>query len=178
MRGDCLATSLIMLGFMDLGWPRVCRRPTSVLLYPGYYIRFRPQGKLKIAVKWETNYDYYKPDMKWVANRWSHVAFTWSVEQGIKAYINWCDMDVDNIQSYASSKKRSQVFSKWVVFLLGTANGTTVDELYIWHTLLNSQQIWQFYIQGGTVWLGAKCIPTCMPMIWSLSAINGKSSIV
>ena len=31
MRGDCLATSLIMLGFMDLGWPRVCRRPTSVL---------------------------------------------------------------------------------------------------------------------------------------------------
>ena len=32
MRGDCLATSLIMLGFMDLGWPRVCRHPTSVLL--------------------------------------------------------------------------------------------------------------------------------------------------
>ena len=33
MRGDCLARWLIMLGFMDLGWPRVCRRPTSVLLY-------------------------------------------------------------------------------------------------------------------------------------------------
>ena len=31
MRGDCLATWLIMLGFMDLGWPRVCRRSTSVL---------------------------------------------------------------------------------------------------------------------------------------------------
>ena len=32
MRGDCWGTWLIMLGFMDLGWQRVCRRPTSVLL--------------------------------------------------------------------------------------------------------------------------------------------------
>ena len=33
MRGDCWGTWLIMLGFMDLGWPRVCRRSASVLLY-------------------------------------------------------------------------------------------------------------------------------------------------
>ena len=26
MRGDCRGTWLIMLGFMDLGWPRGCRR--------------------------------------------------------------------------------------------------------------------------------------------------------
>ena len=32
MRGDCWGTWLIMLGFMDLGWPRVCRRSTAVLL--------------------------------------------------------------------------------------------------------------------------------------------------
>ena len=32
MRGDCWGTWLIMLGFMDLRWPRVCRRSTSVLL--------------------------------------------------------------------------------------------------------------------------------------------------
>ena len=31
MRGDWFGTWLIMLGFMDLGWPRVCRRSTSVL---------------------------------------------------------------------------------------------------------------------------------------------------
>ena len=31
MRGDCWGTWLIMLGFMDLGWPRVCRRSTAVL---------------------------------------------------------------------------------------------------------------------------------------------------
>ena len=32
MIGNCWGTWLIMLGFMDLGWPRVCRRSTSVLL--------------------------------------------------------------------------------------------------------------------------------------------------
>ena len=31
MIGNCWGTWLIMLGFMDLGWPRVCRRSTSVL---------------------------------------------------------------------------------------------------------------------------------------------------
>ena len=122
---------------------------------------------MKISVKWETNYDYYEPDMKWVANRWSHVAFTWSIGQGIKAYVNGCDMDIDNIHGYASSKKRSSMFSKWYPFLLRAADGTTVDELYIWHALLNSQQIWQFYIKGGTVWLGVQFIPTCIPIVCS-----------
>ena len=39
MRGDCWGTWLIMLGFMDLRWPRVCRRSTSVLLtmFPSSY---------------------------------------------------------------------------------------------------------------------------------------------
>ena len=35
MRGDCWGTLLILLGFMDLGWPRVCRRSTSVLFRYG-----------------------------------------------------------------------------------------------------------------------------------------------
>ena len=36
MRGNCWGTWLIMLGFMDLRWPRVCRRSTSVLLPNAY----------------------------------------------------------------------------------------------------------------------------------------------
>ena len=43
MRGDCWGTWLIMLGFMDLRWPRVCRRSTSVLFSKwlrGGHIRF------------------------------------------------------------------------------------------------------------------------------------------
>ena len=38
MRGDCWGTWLIMLGFMDLGWPRDCRRSASVL-YKLWYSR-------------------------------------------------------------------------------------------------------------------------------------------
>ena len=34
-RGDCWGTWLIMLGFMDLGWPRVYRCQTSVLFNNG-----------------------------------------------------------------------------------------------------------------------------------------------
>ena len=33
MTGDCLTKWLIMLGFMDLRWLRVCQCSTSVLLY-------------------------------------------------------------------------------------------------------------------------------------------------
>ena len=33
MRGDCWGTWLIMMGFVDLGWPRVCRCSTSVLFH-------------------------------------------------------------------------------------------------------------------------------------------------
>ena len=35
LRGDWWGTWLIILGFMDLGWPRVCRRSTSVLVCHG-----------------------------------------------------------------------------------------------------------------------------------------------
>ena len=38
-RGDCLMKWLIMLGFMDLRGPRVCRRSTPVLLYPRNEVR-------------------------------------------------------------------------------------------------------------------------------------------
>ena len=41
MIGNCWGTWLIMLGFMDLRWPRVCRRSTSVLLFMWYYQFFR-----------------------------------------------------------------------------------------------------------------------------------------
>ena len=33
MIGNCWGTWLILFGFMDLGWPRVCRCSTSVLYY-------------------------------------------------------------------------------------------------------------------------------------------------
>ena len=46
MRGDCWGKWLIMLGFMDLGWPRVSRRSTSVLFFLIFLIVFLSRGVL------------------------------------------------------------------------------------------------------------------------------------
>ena len=56
MRGDCLATWLIMLGFIDLGWTRICRRPTSnvglVYIYWGHrhWVFHIPHGSAHILI--------------------------------------------------------------------------------------------------------------------------------
>ena len=66
-------------------------------------------------------------------------------------------MDADDRKGYAYTTPRSEPFSLAMPFHLGrsrtadAAAGTTIDELYIWHGLLNSQQIWQLYIQDGTM---------------------------
>ena len=52
MIGNCWGTWLIMLGFMDLGWPRVCRRSTSVLFvwYEDQELSYNKQKKYKIWI--------------------------------------------------------------------------------------------------------------------------------
>ena len=65
-------------------------------------------------------------------------------------------MDAKDNRGYASGRQRSSEVSVRVPFRLGATYtkqnavaGGIVDELYIWHELMNSHQIWQFYIQGG-----------------------------
>ena len=89
--------------------------------------------------------------MDWTVDEWVHVTFTWAPGQRIRAYLNGCDMDADDSKGYASSEKRGDRFLMWYAFMLWGAAGTTIDELYIWHVQLNSQQIWQFYIRSATV---------------------------
>ena len=66
-------------------------------------------------------------------------------------------MDADDNKGYAYSSGRVEEFSRWLPFRFGqnddgyAAAGTTIDEMYVWHELLNSQLIWQFYIKGGTL---------------------------
>ena len=116
-----------------------------------------------MCAKWRNSFDYYAPGIEWAADQWAHVAFTWAAGQGIRAYLNGCDMDADDSKGYASTKGRRKAFAQWYTFQLGAAAGTTVDELYIWHDLLNSHQIWQFYIQGATVWL---CTCFILYVLW------------
>ena len=125
-------------------------------MYPGYYIRITSSLQLKISVKWTARYDYYKPDMQWAADQWSHLTFTWAAEDGIRAYFNGCDMDVNGDKGYAYPSVRYEEVSRSSAFHFGagplrdTIAGTTMDQLCIWHEQLSSNQIWQFYTQGGT----------------------------
>ena len=66
-------------------------------------------------------------------------------------------MDAGDTRGYAYPKRRTSSISLLLPFRLGrqlskdAAVGTTVDELCVWHEPLDPQQIWQFYVQGGTV---------------------------
>ena len=89
--------------------------------------------------------------------QWYHVAFTWSAGQGITAYLNGCDMDKDKAIGFAYDKERLNVIIQRFTFHFGAtvagelaATGAVLDEFHAWHEQLNSQQMWQYYIQGGT----------------------------
>ena len=65
-------------------------------------------------------------------------------------------MDAKDNRGYASGRQRSSAVLVRVPFRLGATYTkqtavawAIVYELDIWHELMNSHQIWQFYIQGG-----------------------------
>ena len=125
----------------------------------GYYLRFPGASEVKISTKWATDFDYYSADGgEWVPDKWLHLIFTWKAGEGIRAYLNGCDMDPDGSKDYAYSRSRSEDATHTFPFLVGSGiedwedrDGTTIDELYIWYEKLSPIQIWQFYIQGGTI---------------------------
>ena len=131
-------------------------------IFPGYYVRFISANKMKISAKWETDYDYYINKCgKWVCDQWLHLIFTWKAEEGITVYLNGCDMDPNGSMGYAYSTPRGTTVTHWYPFRVGSgitevsnwqdADGTTIDELYIWQEVLSPMQIWELYIQGGTM---------------------------
>ena len=124
----------------------------------GYSIRFDHKNQLKISVKWTASYDYYKSAEGWVEDQWTHLVFTWAAGKRIRAYLNGCDMDADDSRDYAYVETRNEPISASYSFRLGNADagrrpavGVTMDELCIWDEQLNPQQIWQFYVRGGTM---------------------------
>ena len=111
--------------------------------------------QLKISVKWTTRYDYYLPKFEWASGEWSHVTFTWAADDGVRAFLNGCDMDANGSKGYAYTDVRNEAISSSTTFHFGAGSGkesiagTTLDELCIWHETLSSNEIWQFYIQSG-----------------------------
>ena len=121
----------------------------------GYYIFYGSTGRMSFSAKYESMFDYYKiPD--WPLNQWRHVTFTWTFQEGIIIYINGCNADPGNSLGYAYSTERSKPITERHNMKIGHADARgyasmTLDEFFIWHQKLSSEDIWQLYTQGGTV---------------------------
>ena len=67
-------------------------------------------------------------------------------------------MDPDGDNGFAYSISRRKAATELKPFIVGSgiidyesSDGTTLVILFIWQERLSPQQIWQFYIKGGTM---------------------------
>ena len=122
-------------------------------------MRFPDADEIRISAKWASKYDYYSAGGgEWVSGQWLHLIFTWKAGDGIRGYLNGCDMDPYGDKGYAYSNSRSEDPTERYHLKVGSGiagwedtDGTTVDELFIWYKRLSPLQVWKFYIQGGTM---------------------------
>ena len=122
----------------------------------GHHISVEYFGQLFFATFHNTSYDYYIEPYGWGGRaQWKHLAFTWYYGEGIVVYFNGCDADPDKSRGFANTKPRKITNSAIQPILVsqgGYGNGDLVlDEFIIWHEKLSPEQIWQLYIQGGTL---------------------------
>ena len=128
----------------------------SSVTFSGYCFRIISATVANFLVKAASDYYYYiTAGNEWVFGQWLHVIFTWKSGQGIRGYLNGCDMDPGGDKGYATSKPRSIDVIGSYPFSVGSGRledqkfQGTIDELYIWYERLNPRQIWQLYTQGG-----------------------------
>ena len=123
----------------------------------GVYLRYFKTRDLKISIKWDQKYDYYKvpgvPPLTWI-----HVAFTWDRQSGIRGFINGCDADATGSKGYAWRAPRNDAIRRTYKFTVGAGiDGSfepgemSLDELMAWNSVLEPAEIWQLFIQGGTM---------------------------
>ena len=123
----------------------------------GVYLRYFVNRNIKLSIKWEQIYHYYTvPNFPLLT--WMHLAFTWTRQNGIRGYINGCDADVADSRGYPSMAFRDDPIIQTFTFTVGTGKSGTVgfgrmsmDELMAWNNVLEPEEIWQLFIQGGTM---------------------------
>ena len=123
----------------------------------GVYIKFYPDQDIKLSMKWNLKYDYYRTS-NFPLLTWTHVAFTWERAAGIRLFINGCDADVNNDKGLSSRDPRSYRRTRTYKFLIGadknairTFGKMVLDDFIAWHDVLEPSQIWELFLQGGTI---------------------------
>ena len=123
----------------------------------GVYMKYFPNRDIKLSIKWDQMYDYYTVP-NFPLHTWIHLAFTWTRQNGIRGFINECDVDVSDSKGFASRTIRADPITETSRFTVGAGRSGTLgfgrmslDELIAWNNVLEPAEIWQLFIQGGTM---------------------------
>ena len=91
----------------------------------GVYLRYFINRDIKLSIKWDQMYDYYKvPNFPLLT--WVHLAFNWNRRIGIRGFINGCDADVSDSKGYASRAVRVNPITETIKFTVGTGKNGTI----------------------------------------------------
>ena len=135
----------------------------------GYRIRYySPKPQVFIAIgDGIKRYDYGTKIPTSVLDGWVHFTIVWAPGNGIRVYLNGCDMDINNTLGYA--KETDGLYDKLPtdLFIGNRPIGTQpahmkMDDFKFWNRVLPPVEIWENYITH--IWL-LKIFPsTCMPL--------------
>ena len=107
-------------------------------------------GIMKLSIKTGTiNYKF--EGNEWATGRWFHVVFTWSPSNGIDVFVNGCHVEGD------LKNKPLAIEDGFLPFILGANTNLNfnarmyLDHLLVWDEWLTSDDVWQLYVQGGTI---------------------------
>ena len=123
----------------------------------GLYVRGYPDKGIKLSMKWNLKFDYYlASDFPHLI--WTHVVIIWERATGIRLFINGCDADVNNEKGLSTREPRSRRITRELKFMIGAGSDATrtfgnmaLDEFIVWHDVLEPDQIWELFLQGGTI---------------------------
>ena len=96
-------------------------------------------------------YSFISPPGTWELGRWLHIVFTWSHNSTIAVFVNGCI-----VRGTAFSGPYSPAFGNYP-FVLGASTlrqyfaHLNLDHILIWYDTLTSYEVWQLYVQGGTI---------------------------
>ena len=154
----------------------------------GYFMRRTGPitgGTVMVQVKTNSLIETYRgPTIPYAA--WKHIVFTWSRGNGTRGYMNGCDADPEGRHGYYQYQTRKDDVTEERAFFLGKNTqigqygNQNIDEFYIWHKILQPDQVWQLFLQGGVIsaWPCGNDETTLRPMHYGVVGILHHSCIV
>ena len=126
----------------------------------GYAMRRQASGKFRVGVIERTHMSI-SDILQWKLDEWAHLVMTYEFSAGVLLYMNGCQLGLQ-----WPRKTRSRPISFLPDFFIGGASYISTmnakmakDNMLIWHQILDGEEVWQLYMQGGVViWFNMTCI--------------------